>query len=145
MVSTLIKNILFSIITALGCITDTHLMFEYVCTSLEPSPKYYGFPFVQEADTTCYSSLTGEIYIYGFLGNWLVSAIIIYVIVNFIITNQSFMTTLIKGFVCIWALFTAFVYFVVTDWKIHPTHNNFKTVYHLTNGDCKMQFLYYKK
>lgn len=45
--------------------------FEYVCDYPERRPKFYGFPFVQETDSTLVNSMSGDLYILGFLGNFM--------------------------------------------------------------------------
>ncbi|WAC03055.1 hypothetical protein N7U66_05350 [Lacinutrix neustonica] len=52
------KKLIFTIITALGFVTDECLIFEYVCDYPERGPKFYGFPFIQETDTTWVFSMS---------------------------------------------------------------------------------------
>ena len=140
---------MFSIIASLGFITDEYLIFEYVCDYPEGGPKFYGFPFVQETDATWVNSMSGEIYLLGFLGNLIFWALIIRGIV-FIASKLK--RKIIKRVIGIfawliftWSLFISFVNFNAVDWRIEFTHDNFKMNYYQSDIECKRNFFLIKK
>lgn len=62
---------MFSVIMAITITSSKIITFEYVCDYSEKGPKFYGFPFIQETGSTWVNSMSGEIYVLGFLGNLL--------------------------------------------------------------------------
>lgn len=139
------KKLIFSIITALGLITDEFLTFEYVCNYPEYGPKFYGFPFVQETNTTWVFSMSGEIYLFGFLGNLIFWTIIIRGII--LLLNKikvKLMQKIIGVFgllILAWSLFISLIYFAAIDWRLKYTHDNFKINYYQYNIDCERNLL----
>ena len=143
------KKFIFSIIIALGFITDECLTFEYVCDYTELGPKFYGFPFVQETDRTWVFSMSGEIYLFGFLGNLVFWTLIFSGIVLLLGKIKGKLTKKIIGIfgwlILAWSLFISFVYFGAVYWRLEFTHDNFKMNYYQTDIDCERKFLMIKK
>lgn len=137
-----------ALILALGMITDDWLTFEFICDYKEYGPRFYGFPFVQETNTSWVNSMSGEIYLFGFLGNLLFWTFIFYVIILIInrIKNKI-IVKLCNGislvFVLI-ALLNSFVYFSVIDWRLEKTHDNFKLNYYTSDIKCERKFKLFK-
>jgi len=135
--------------TALGFVTDQCLTFEYVCEYPEYGPKFYGFPFVQETDKTWVFSMSGEIYLFGFLGNLVFWTLIIGGIVLLLEKIKEKLTKKIIGIfgwlILAWSLFISVVYFGAVDWRLEFTHDNFKMNYYQTDIDCERKFLMIKK
>ena len=142
------KKLIFTIITALGFVTDECLIFEYVCDYPERGPKFYGFPFVQETDTTWIFSMSGEIYLFGFLGNLIFWTIIIGGIVFLLDKIKGKLIKKIIGIfgllILVWSLFISFVYFGAIDWRLEFTHDNFKMDYYQSDINCERNFLLIK-
>ncbi|PHS62797.1 MAG: hypothetical protein COB12_10290 [Flavobacterium sp.] len=143
------KKLIFSIITALGFITDEYLTFEYVCDYPERGPKFYGFPFVQQTDSTWIFSMSGDIYLFGFLGNLIFWTIIIGGIVLLVNIIEGKWTKKIIGIfgwlIFVWSLFISFVHFAAVDWRLEFTHDNFKNNYYQSVIDCERNFIMIKK
>lgn len=138
------KKLLSSIIVALGCITDDYLIFEYACDYPEHGPKFYGFPFAQETNSTWVFSMSGEIYLLGFLGNLIFWTVIITGLV-FLVSKLNGrlvkkITKLLGWLIIAWSLFISFVYFAAIDWRVEFTHDDFKINYYQSDIDCKRQF-----
>lgn len=143
------KKIIFPLITALGFITDELLIFEYVCDYPELGPKFYGFPFVQETNTSWIFSMSGDVYLIGFLGNLLFWTIIIGGVIFFVAKIKGKLIKRIIGIfgwlIIAWSLFISFVYFTSVDWRLEFTHDNFKINYYQSDIDCERNFLLIKK
>lgn len=143
------KKLIFSIIIAFGFIMDEYLTFEYICDYPERGPKFYGFPFVQETDTTWIFSMSGEIYLFGFLGNLVFWTIIIGGIALLLdkikrkLTKKIF--KIFGWLIFAWSLFISFVNLAAVDWRLEFTHDNFKMNYYQSDIDCKRNFLLIKK
>lgn len=138
------KLLLFSVTTALGIVTSGLFTYEYVCDFPEAGPKFYGFPFVQRTDTTWIFSMSGDIYLFGFLLNVAFWSGIIYLlgwaispIKNPIIAR----TRTVLG----WAVFGIMLLLsiqnlTIIDWRIKLHHDNFKMHYYQHDIECERHF-----
>ncbi len=139
------KKILLLIVLSLGMITDDFLVFEYTCNYPELGPKFYGFPFVQETNTTWVNSMSGEIYILGFIGNLIIWTLIFGIVFQLLkrirnsIGFKVFVTVLM-----LYALFFSCVYFSIIDWRFSYSHDDFKVHYYQSKPDCKPIFKFLK-
>lgn len=138
------KRLIFTIIVALGIITDEFLIFEYTCDYPEYGPQFYGFPFVQETSTTWVNSMSGEIYLLGFIGNLIFWAIIIGLIIFFFRNTKSKLILLFAYLAISWSLFVSFAYFIAIDWRLEFTHDNFKLDYYQSEIDCDREIIFSK-
>ena len=135
------KRLFFSIITALGFISGNYITFEYVCNYPERGPKFYGFPFVQQTDTTWVFSMSGELYVFGFLGNLIFWGFIIGAIAWFLDTiKEQFVKKMMGVFgwiVVVAALLNSYVNLAAIDWRLKLSHDNFKMNYYQTDIPCE--------
>ncbi|SNR16424.1 hypothetical protein [Tenacibaculum jejuense] len=136
-----LKKVVFSIILSLGMITDDFLIFEYICDYPELGPRFYGFPFVQETNTTWVNSMSGEIYLFGFLGNFIFWIVLFRILIQlFIKLKQTVIIKLIQVLVSVLSLFYTYAYFLAIDWRLSLTHDNFKLHYYQSEPSCKKIF-----
>lgn len=144
----MIKRILFSIIASLGFICDEMLTFEYVCDYPELGPRFYGFPFIQETNSSWVFSMSGDIYILGFIGNFIFWALLFFGVTLFFKNLKNrFLNILIKivGWTVVtWSVFVAFLYFGAIDWRFEFTHDNFKMNYYEHDIKCDRNFIFSK-
>jgi len=142
------KKIIFSLITALGCITDEYFTFQYVCDYPEHGPEFYGFPFVQETSTSWIFSLSGEIYLIGFFGNLVLCTLLIFILVLCLSKIKGKLAQkiiLVFGWLIIaWSILVSFVYFGAIDWRLNYTHDDFKINYYQSHIVCEREFLWIK-
>ncbi|WP_298489013.1 hypothetical protein [uncultured Maribacter sp.] len=142
------KKIIFSIITALGCITDEFFTFKYVCDYPEHGPEFYGFPFVQETNTSWIFSMSGEIYLFGFLGNLVLWTLFIFILVVCLHKIKGKLAQKIipvfGWLIMAWSILVSFVYFGAIDWRLKYTHDDFKINYYQSYIACEREFLWIK-
>ena len=140
-----LSTIIYSIILALGILTIDFFKFEYICDYPEIGPTFYGFPFVQETNRTWVNSMSGEIYILGFLGNLLLWTLFFRVIFQFFKRFQNKVTfKVIRLLLVVFCLFNVHMYFSIIDWRFSYSHNNFKLNYYQSEPYCKRIFKLYK-
>jgi hypothetical protein len=124
------------------------LTFEYVCDYPELGPRFYGFPFIQETNSSWVFSMSGDIYILGFIGNFIFWALFFFGLTLFLKkVKNRFLNILIKilGWsVVVWSVFVAFLYFGAIDWRFEFTHDNFKMNYYEQDIKCDRSFIFSK-
>ena len=135
------KKVFYAIIIALGIVCSDTIYFEYECNADERWPRFLGFPFVQSTDTTWVFSMSGELFLFGFLGNIIVWAALLVVIFYFLtklkFKRSKIIGTILLSIVLVISMFIFIVYFSVVDWRLKWHHDNFKLNYYQKNLECK--------
>ncbi len=141
------KKVIFSVIIALGIISSKLIAFEYICEYPEVGPKFYGFPFVQQTNTSWIFSMSGDIYLVGFLGNLMFWSILICLLS--LPLNNVKKTSLKKGITIVGyvmiccALLVSYINFAAIDWRIKRSHDDFKIDYYTTQIDCERTLMFW--
>lgn len=136
-----IKKYLFLVILAIVFTSSNIVTFEYLCDYPERGPKFYGFPSVQQADTSWVNSMSGEIYVLGFLGNLLFwMAIVGSAFFMLSKVKQVLTKAIINVLVCLFfvlSMYFSLLNFTMVDWNLKWTHHNFKIGYYKSEIVCK--------
>lgn len=141
------KKILASLLIAIGFTLTNCISFEYVCEIDERWPDFYGFPFVQSTDSTWVFSMSGNLFIKGFIGNVLFWSLFIYALIYFLdrIKQGGFRILGKVIIIALCALSLLVIYFeiVVFDWTLQWDHDNFKMNYYQQDLDCVRTFKFF--
>ncbi|WP_452220986.1 hypothetical protein [Lacinutrix salivirga] len=141
------KRLLATLCIAVGFTLPHFITFKYVCETSERWPHFYGFPFVQSTNGTWVFSMSGNLFISGFIGNVLFWSVLIYGLVYFLdsITSKIFKTVgkVIIVILCALSLFIIYFEVFVFDWNVHWSHNDFKMSYYEQDLDCERTFEFF--
>jgi len=122
-------------------ITSNFITFHYVCDYPEHGPSFYGFPFVQQTNSTWVNSFSGELYVFGLLGNLALWSLVFYGLIwliNDVLGKKIRKLLFIVG-VLTFVLSIIFIslYFQVYEWRFEWSHDDFKLNYYQTDITCE--------
>ncbi len=146
--SRLLGKIVLSITFGFVWIISNFITFHYVCDYPEYGPSFYGFPFVQQTNSTWVNSFSGNLYLSGMMGNLIIWSLVFYMLLSLIndvlgrkIKKALFLLGLL-GFVT--SIIYISFYFEAYDWRIQWSHDNFKIDYFSDTIQCKRTFYFFK-
>ena len=138
------KRLLATLCIAIGFTLPHFITFKYECFTDERWPFFYGFPFVQSTDGSWVFSMSGNLFVKGFVGNVLFYSVFIYGLVYLLDTIKHrvfkiFGKTIIVA-LCAMALLIIYFEIFVFNWTLHWDHDNFKMYYYQHDLDCQRTF-----
>ncbi|MEL6811329.1 MAG: hypothetical protein AAFP76_08355 [Bacteroidota bacterium] len=145
---TFIKKILLTLSLALAITSNDLLIYEYVCQFPEHGPSFYGFPFVKSTNTSWVFSMSGDLYVLGFIGNVLFWGVLLYIpihLMGLIKIKRVRNIFMVLG----WILFSlgcisTSLGLTVIDWRLEWHHDNFRMNYYQTDIECEKKFHWVK-
>ncbi|WP_157814134.1 hypothetical protein [Olleya sp. Bg11-27] len=141
------KKILAALCLAVSFTLQHFITFKYVCQTDERWPTFYGFPFVQSTDHSWIFSMSGDLFIKGFIGNILFLGLFFYGVIYLLgIAKHKICKIISKSVIIILCIFSlVFIYFEITvfDWRLEWDHDNFKMNYYQQDLDCEKTFKFF--
>lgn len=143
------KKLAYALIFSLFIVSNGIFTFKYECAYSDGGPDFYGFPFVQETDHTWVNSLSGEIYLAGYLSNLLIWTIIGFGL-SLLLKRISWgkakqamniVAMAMAGLALAFSIFT----FSLIDWRYHWSHDNFKMNHYQNEIECQRTFQFLRK
>ncbi|MEM5538206.1 hypothetical protein [Olleya sp. AS48] len=142
------KKILASLCIAVGFTLTDSISYKYVCKTDENWPSFLGFPFIQSTDRSWVFSMSGDLFIKGFIGNILFWSLLFYGVIYLLsIAKHKVYKIISKSVITIFCIFSlVFIYFEITvfDWRLEWDHDNFKMNYYIQDLDCEKTFEFFK-
>ena len=142
------KKILASLCIAVGFTLTNSISYKYVCKTDERWPDFLGFPFVQSTDRSWIFSMSGDLFIRGFIGNILFWGLFFYGVIYLLgIAKHKVCKIISKSVITIFCIFSlVFIYFEITvfDWRLEWDHDNFKMNYYIQDLDCEKTFKFFE-
>ncbi|QXP58298.1 hypothetical protein [Olleya sp. HaHaR_3_96] len=141
------KKILAALCLAVSFTLQHFITFKYVCQTDERWPTFYGFPFVQSTNHSWVFSMSGDLFIKGFIGNILFFGLFFYGVIYLLgIAKHKICKIISKSVIIILCIFSlVFIYFEITvfDWRLEWDHDNFKMNYYQQDLDCEKTFRFF--
>ncbi|WP_272022957.1 hypothetical protein [Olleya namhaensis] len=142
------KKILASLCIAVGFTLTNSISYKYACKTDERWPDFLGFPFVQSTDGSWIFSMSGDLFIKGFIGNILFWGLFFYGVIYLLgIAKHRVYKIIFKSVITIFCIFSlVYIYFEITvfDWRLEWDHDNFKMNYYIQDLDCEKTFKFFE-
>ncbi len=141
------KKNLAALCIAVGFTLTNLVTFKYVCVTDERWPKFLGFPFVQSTDSTWVFSMSGDLFIKGFIANILFWSLVFYGLIHLLdsVKHRVYRIFAKSTIVLLCLLSLVVIYFesTVFNWNLQWDHDNFKMNYYQEDLDCKQTFTFF--
>lgn len=142
------KKLIFIIPLSISLVLLDLISFKYKCRYEDGGPDFYGFPFIYRTDTSYVNSLSGELYISGFLGNTLFWTLLLFLsiitIKQLIPHINKTILLVLKVLILIISVFIIYVSTEIIDWRYQWNHD-FKINYYPDEVDCNRELLFFNK
>ncbi len=141
------KKLIFSLLVAPSLIFLDLIVFKYTCVYGDGGPDFYGFPFIYRTDTSWGNSLSGELYILGFILNTLFWAFIIYLLTvplkYILVPFRSIFVNILATLVLLFSFFIVLSNIMVIDWR-YKTHHDVTMDYYPDDVVCKKELWFFE-